>query len=313
MDKRTPQLGDVQETLLIPLYARAVETRKPRGMLRDPRAVEMVDALDYDFSRFDGAKSLLGANLRMLLFNLWVRDFLERHPSGTVVEIGTGLNTRFERLDNGTVHWFDLDLPDVIALRRGFFEDTDRRRMIAASVTDPGWMEEVRRTSPGPYFLAAEAVLIYLEEELVRSVFRQIAEPAARGPPRPGDRGVPHGRHPGQPRRTRQGGRPDALELRRPRRPRTLAARPQPHGLPHPGPPAGRGLAPALLALPRPAPAHGHDPPPRHRGVPLQSVPVPGGVTPCRGRGGRPATAALPGLGSGQGLGTASTPSSSGK
>ncbi|WP_405544499.1 class I SAM-dependent methyltransferase [Streptomyces phaeochromogenes] len=182
MDKRTPRLGDVQETLLIPLYARAVETRKPRGMLRDPRAVEMVDALDYDFSRFDGAKSLLGANLRTLLFDLWVRDFLERHPSGTVVEIGTGLNTRFERLDNGTVHWFDLDLPDVIALRRGFFEDTDRRRMIAASVTDPGWMEEVRSSSPGPYFLAAEAVLIYLEEELVRSVFRQIAErlPGAR-------------------------------------------------------------------------------------------------------------------------------------
>ncbi|MEV0936282.1 class I SAM-dependent methyltransferase [Streptomyces phaeochromogenes] len=182
MDKRTPRLGDVQETLLIPLYARAVETRKPRGMLRDPRAVEMVDALDYDFSRFDGAKSLLGANLRTLLFDLWVRDFLERHPSGTVVEIGTGLNTRFERLGNGTVHWFDLDLPDVIALRRGFFEDTDRRRMIAASVTDPGWMEEVRSSSPGPYFLAAEAVLIYLEEELVRSVFRQIAErlPGAR-------------------------------------------------------------------------------------------------------------------------------------
>jgi O-methyltransferase involved in polyketide biosynthesis len=145
-------------------------------MLKDPRAVDMVDALDYDFSRFDGAKSLLGANLRTLLFDLWVRDFLDRHPSGTVVEIGTGLNTRFERLDNGTVHWFDLDLPDVIALRRNFFEDTDRRRMLAASVTDSDWLEEVRSSSPGPYFLAAEAVLIYLEEEQVRSVLRQVGE-----------------------------------------------------------------------------------------------------------------------------------------
>ncbi|MEV0220019.1 class I SAM-dependent methyltransferase [Streptomyces sp. NPDC050704] len=175
MDKRTPQLGDIQETLLIPLYGRAVETRKRRGMLNDPRAVEMVDALDYDFSRFDGAKSLLGASLRTLIFDQWVSDFMERHPSGTVVELGTGLNTRFERLDNGTVHWFDLDLPDVIDLRRSFFEDTGRRRMIAASVTDPGWPDEVRK-SPGPYFLAAEAVLLYLEEELVRSVFQLVGE-----------------------------------------------------------------------------------------------------------------------------------------
>ena len=172
--RRVPELGEVQETLLIPLYARAVETRKRRGMLSDPRAVEMVEALDYDFARFDGAGSLIGSNLRTLLFDAWVRDFMERHPSGTVVEIGTGLNTRFERLDNGTVHWFDLDLPDVIALRRRFFGDTDRRRMLAASVTDPDWVATVAQ-SPGPYFLVAEAVLIYLDEQDVREVFDLVA------------------------------------------------------------------------------------------------------------------------------------------
>ncbi|AXG52121.1 tetracenomycin C synthesis protein [Streptomyces lincolnensis] len=173
--KRVPELGEIQETLLIPLYARAVETRKRHGILQDPRAVEMVESIDYDFSRFDGAKSLIGANLRTLQFDSWVRDFLRRHPSGTVVEIGTGLNTRFERLDNGTVHWFDLDLPDVIALRRRFFEDTDRRHTLAASVTDPAWTEAVR-ASPGPYLLVAEAVLIYLDDRQVRSVVDLVAE-----------------------------------------------------------------------------------------------------------------------------------------
>ncbi|MET9966896.1 class I SAM-dependent methyltransferase [Streptomyces sp. NPDC006356] len=156
--ERPPELGEIQETLLIPLYARAMETHKRRGMVTDPRAVEMVDALDYDFARFDGATSLLGANLRTLLFDTWVRDFLARHPSGTVVEIGTGLNTRFERLDNGTVHWIDLDLPDVIELRRSFFEDTDRRRMLAASVTDPAWTDEVRRL-PGLHFFGVHVHL----------------------------------------------------------------------------------------------------------------------------------------------------------
>ncbi|SDP54949.1 O-Methyltransferase involved in polyketide biosynthesis [Streptomyces sp. cf386] len=173
--KRVPELGEIQETLLIPLYGRAVQTRKRNGLIHDPKAVEMVDSLDYDFSRFDGAKSLIGATLRTLQFDAWVADFLRRHPAGTVVEIGTGLNTRFERLDNGTVHWFDLDLPDVITLRRTFFQDTDRRRTLAASVTDPAWAEAVR-ASPGPYFLAAEAVLIYLDEDRVRSVFDLVAD-----------------------------------------------------------------------------------------------------------------------------------------
>ncbi|MEU1280939.1 class I SAM-dependent methyltransferase [Streptomyces sp. NPDC005805] len=172
--KRTPELGEIQETLLIPLYARAVETRKRHGMLSDPRAVEMVDSLDYDFSRFDGARSLLGSNVRTLLIDAWVAEFLGRHPDGTVVEIGTGLNTRFERLDNGRTHWFDLDLPDVIDLRRAFFEDTPRRRMLAGSVDAPEWTAAVRER-PGPYFLAAEAVLIYLEEARVRAVFEMIA------------------------------------------------------------------------------------------------------------------------------------------
>lgn len=121
---RVPELGEIQETLLIPLYGRAVQTRRRNGLIHDPKAVEMVDSLDYDFSRFDGAKSLIGAALRTLQFDAWVADFLRRHPAGTVVEMGTGLNTRFERFDNGTVHWFDLDLPDVMALRRTFFQDT---------------------------------------------------------------------------------------------------------------------------------------------------------------------------------------------
>jgi NADPH-dependent ferric siderophore reductase len=65
------------------------------------------------------------------------------HPAGTVVEVGAGLNTRFERLDNGTIHWVDLDLPDTMDLRRTFFSETDRRRMVAASVADDSWCQTV--------------------------------------------------------------------------------------------------------------------------------------------------------------------------
>lgn len=167
-------LGPVQETLLIPLYGRALETRKPNGLLHDPKAVQIVDALDYDFNKWPANGSPLGACLRTTMFDQDVAAFLGENPSGTVVEIGCGLNTRFERLDNGQATWIELDLPDSMALRRQFFTDQPRRRMLSASVLDSGWMDEVERTG-GPYCFVSEAVLFYLPGAQVAAVLRTLA------------------------------------------------------------------------------------------------------------------------------------------
>ena len=151
-----------------------MESRRKRPILEDPKASEIVDSIDWDFSRFGQRRRVVGCALRSAMFDVWVRDFLRLHPEGTVVEIGAGLNTRFERLDNGTVHWYDLELPDTVQLRRRFFSDSERRITLAASVLDSDWIETVRR-SPGPYFLVAETVFAYLEEAQVRSALQQIA------------------------------------------------------------------------------------------------------------------------------------------
>ena len=168
------ELGPVQETLLIPLLARARETEKPRGLLHDPRALEIVRLLDYDFAKWEGGRSLAGAMLRARMFDRYVEGFLQSYPHGTVVELGCGLDTRFERLDNGKVRWFDLDLPDVIALRRRFFDDTPRRSMIAASLLDCAWMEQVEDAG-GPWMFVAEAVLIYFDALDAQCAFSSLA------------------------------------------------------------------------------------------------------------------------------------------
>jgi O-methyltransferase involved in polyketide biosynthesis len=173
--RQSIQLGQVQESLLVPLYARAVDSLKKRPILNDPKAVEMVQCIDWDFRRFNQRRRVLGCTLRTAMFDEWVKDFLGRHPEGTVVEIGAGLNTRFERLDNGTLHWFDLDLPDAVELRRKFFIDSGRRVTLAGSILDPGWMAAVRQ-SPGPYCFVAEAVFIYLTEQQVKAALAQIAD-----------------------------------------------------------------------------------------------------------------------------------------
>ena len=75
----------------MPLYARALETRRKRPLLADPKAVEIVDSIDWDFQRIAQPRRMAGCVLRGTLFDVWVRDFLQRHPDGTVVEIGAGL------------------------------------------------------------------------------------------------------------------------------------------------------------------------------------------------------------------------------
>lgn len=174
-DKHQAELGDIQQTLYFPLLARARETGQKHPLLRDHKAVEMADAIDIDQARFTGGAGGSFMVLRTAIYDHWVNQFLAEHAAGTVVELGVGLNTRFERVDNGQVHWYDLDLPDTIELRRRFFTDTDRHRMIAASVLDDDWMDTIA-ASPGPYLFVSEGVLVYLPPDAVSRALRTIAE-----------------------------------------------------------------------------------------------------------------------------------------
>ncbi|KEF94872.1 hypothetical protein K883_05296 [Mycobacterium sp. TKK-01-0059] len=174
MGKSRPDLGEVQETLLVPLYGRARDATARRSILNDVRARELVGGIDYDFARFSRGL-LLTTVLRTSVFDAWVRGFIGGHPAGTVVEIGTGLNTRFERTDNRQVRWFDLDLPDTIELRQRFFTQTDRQTMIAGSVFDTDWFDTVN-AGPGPHLFVAEGVFAYLTETQVHGVITNLAE-----------------------------------------------------------------------------------------------------------------------------------------
>ncbi|HEX6354902.1 class I SAM-dependent methyltransferase [Actinophytocola sp.] len=173
MAKEAVRLGTVQETLLLTLYGRARDLGARRPMLADRKSAELVARIDYDFTKFRGA-SLPLAVLRTAMFDVWVRRFLDEHPEGTVVELGVGLNTRSDRVDNGRARFFDLDLPDAIALRRRFFHDTERFTMLAGSLVDPDWIDQVA-AAPGPYFFVSEGVLTYLTEDKARTALRQVA------------------------------------------------------------------------------------------------------------------------------------------
>jgi len=170
-------LGDVQKTLLLPLWGRANETQKNKPLLVDNTAVEIVQKLNYDLSPL--ARNMREITrfawiVRSLLMDRVVRQFLLQYPRGTVVNIGCGLDTTFDRVDNGSCRWLDLDLPDVIALRRNFIPESERRTFIASSFLDDCWLEQVSRDD-GVFFMVA-GVFYYFEEEQVRKFFVRLAD-----------------------------------------------------------------------------------------------------------------------------------------
>ena len=170
-------LGSVQRTLLLPLWGRAVETKKPHPLLVDPAAVRIIDRLDYDFSTIAANISFvsqLAWIARSLHIDHTIRTFIQQHPKATIVNLGCGLDTTFERVDNGTLSWYDLDLPDVIELRTPYIPEGPRREFIACSILDDRWMDHLKITD-AVLFVAA-GVLYYFGEAQVRTVLSKLAD-----------------------------------------------------------------------------------------------------------------------------------------
>jgi len=170
--KAPVELEGVPETLLLTLYNRAIESQRSDPILRDDLAVRWVEQIDYDFSQFGDGR--ITHPIRANVFDDWARDVLARHPNATIVNLGAGLSTMHARIDNGTARFVDLDLPEAIAVRRRFVEETDRHRMIAASALDLAWMDKI---DPDPLVLfVAGGLLMYFEPDDVRRLLCTLAD-----------------------------------------------------------------------------------------------------------------------------------------
>jgi len=176
MSETTNQnLSSVAETMLIPLYIRAMESQRPDAMMKDEKAVALVTQMSYDFDRVRKIPMTEGNKIARIMLTRGMdrcaRDFLSRHPEAVVVHIGCGLDSRFERVDNGRVEWFDLDLPGVIDLRRRFIGDErERYHLLGCSVLEDAWLEAVKVHSQRPFLFLAETVFVYFTEAQVKSL-----------------------------------------------------------------------------------------------------------------------------------------------
>jgi O-methyltransferase involved in polyketide biosynthesis len=174
-------LSGVAETLLIPLYNRAMESQRPDAIMKDEKAVALVTQMSYDFDHVRKIRMFeVNKVARIMLtreMDRYARDFLNRHPEAVVVHIGCGLDSRFERVDNGRVEWYDLDLPDVIGLRRKFIGDEgERYHLLDCSVLDDAWLETLKVHSQRPFLFLAENAFVYFKEAQVKSLVLRLRD-----------------------------------------------------------------------------------------------------------------------------------------
>ncbi len=183
MQRHPIEKNSIQETLVIPLYGRALCTRKFPQLFADQTAVELLEQIDYDFSaleqRSGGLLQTFGALEAAMRQNdlAWeVKDYLRDHPRAAVVNLGCGLDQTSRSCDNGQCRIYNIDLPDVMAVREALLPAGKREKNLAADLNDLTWFDAIDTpVEDGAVFFAA-GVFYYFRTEQVRALCAAMAE-----------------------------------------------------------------------------------------------------------------------------------------
>lgn len=166
----------VSRALIFPVFSIAKESGKSRSMLKDAKASEIAGIVehlacpeikcrdDLDHYRFI---------LMKLCFDMLIKDYIWRHPSGTIINLGCGLDTSYERLNNASVRWYDLDIPEIIGVRKLFIEQTENRKFVATSFLSGDWFEKI--TFDDSLLVFASGVMSYHSENTVRRFLSKLS------------------------------------------------------------------------------------------------------------------------------------------
>ena len=171
----------VQETLLIPLYARKVCSELYPNLYRDETAVRLIDEIDYDFSEAEknsrGLMQRFGSlevAMRQNDLAFEVRDYLKSHPKAAVVNLGCGLDSTGRACDNGSCKMYNLDFPDVIAVRNELLPAGEREENIPCNLNDTAWISEIDASNGAVFF--ASGVFYYFLTEQVKALVQCMAD-----------------------------------------------------------------------------------------------------------------------------------------
>ena len=169
--KEKVNVTGVPETMVQTLYARAKETKKQNAKIKDEIAAELVEKLDYDFSKADKDKAMsCGVIARTIVLDRMVRQYLEKYENTVVVNIACGLDTRCYRMKEKYLRWYNIDLPETMKIRSQFLTETGPVYQIAKSAMDDSYVEDIDYHGEN-VLVIIEGLTMYLCEKDIRKMF----------------------------------------------------------------------------------------------------------------------------------------------
>ena len=178
--KHKIEKNTVQETLIIPLFARKVCSELYPNLYRDETSIRLIDEIDYDFSEAEkNSRSLMqrfgSLEVAMRQNDLaWeARNYLKSHPTAAVVNLGCGLDSTGRTCDNGSCKIYNLDFPDVIAVRNELLPAGAREENIPCNLNDAAWFSQIDASGGAVFF--ASGVFYYFLTEQVKALVQAMA------------------------------------------------------------------------------------------------------------------------------------------
>jgi len=174
MSTTLPALTPLEDSLFLTLYARALDNRRPQPILGDAMADQIVRTLDYDFGQLHVDTNLvLNVALRARKLDQVASAFLARHPDAVGLDLGAGLDTRFERLaPPATVDWYDVDFPAVAAARRRLIPEHSNAHVIGADVTEKDGLDTIPTDRPA--IIVADGLMGFLTHDELVSLWNRL-------------------------------------------------------------------------------------------------------------------------------------------
>lgn len=167
-------LEGVEKTMLLTLFAKAQHSQQKNHKFYDQKAIEVISKIDYDFTLAKKDRKMnMGVIGRTIVLDDMVRNYIRNHPHCTIVNIASGMDTRFNRLDNGLIRWYNVDLENSASFRLKYIEDTDRVKTLAYSAMDGKWADEIRIES-GNVLIIIEGLTMYLQEKDISDMLKII-------------------------------------------------------------------------------------------------------------------------------------------
>lgn len=168
----------VQATMLLPLWGRAKYSHSNPDILDDAESKRIIEKSGINFNHIEqgfGEFSGICYLVRARKIDDAIRGYIKHHPRATVVNIGAGMDTTFSRVDNGSIRWYNLDLPDAIAFRQSYIPDSPRNHSITKSFLDLSWFDDIAFNREDGIIFVSGGVFHYFHEEDINKVFCAMA------------------------------------------------------------------------------------------------------------------------------------------